>query len=76
MGSTKPVRDRAVVIDESLETMRRWGVRLIVFAISLVILGWIVSRSWVVLYPISIALIVSTVLSPPVSWLRRKGWPS
>ncbi|MGH3424967.1 MAG: AI-2E family transporter, partial [Nocardioidaceae bacterium] len=41
-----------------------------------VVLGWIISEAWVILFPIILALIVTTVLGPPAGWLRKHGWPS
>ena len=46
--------------------MQRWGLRLIVIAASVFVLGWIVGQLWVIIFPIALALIVSTVLQPPV----------
>lgn len=76
MSSSRRVRDRAVVIDESFATLQRWGLRIIVVAAALFLLGWVVAHLWVVFFPLSIALLVSTVLSPPVTWLRRHKVPS
>ncbi|MBC7631989.1 MAG: AI-2E family transporter [Flavobacterium sp.] len=56
--------------------MQRWGIRIIVIALAAVILGLAIGKAWIVLYPVSLALIVSTVLAPPAAWLRSKGWPS
>ena len=75
MAENKQIRDRAVVIDDGFAGMQRWGIRLIVIAASLVIIGWAVGAIWTVLFPVAMALIVSTVLGPPVAWLRHKGWP-
>ncbi|MCX6406386.1 MAG: AI-2E family transporter [Propionibacteriales bacterium] len=74
--STPRVRDRAVVIDEAFATMQRWGLRVVVVAAALFVLGWVVGSLWMVFFPLSIALLVATVLSPPVSWLRRHKVPS
>lgn len=76
MAEKKQIRDRAVVIDDGFAGMTRWGIRLIVIAASLVIIGWTIGHLWMVLFPVAMALIVSTVLGPPVAWLRHKGWPS
>lgn len=74
--SSPRVRDRAVVIDESFAVMQRWGLRIVVVAAALWLLGWVVGALWMVFFPLSIALLVATVLSPPVSWLRRHKVPS
>jgi predicted PurR-regulated permease PerM len=68
-------RDRATVIDDGLAGVQRWAWRIIVIAAACVVLGWVVGKIWMVLLPVTLALIVSTVLGPPAAWLRSKGWP-
>ncbi|MGA8851798.1 MAG: AI-2E family transporter [Aeromicrobium sp.] len=74
--SEKKVRDRAVVIDDGFAGMQRWGLRIIVIAAAAVVIGWIIGQMWVILFPVTMALIVTSLLQPPVAWLRSKGWPS
>lgn len=38
-------------------------------------LSWIVGKTWVIILPVVLALILCTVLWPPVRWLRDKGVP-
>ena len=68
-------RDRAAVIDDAFAGMQRWGLRLVVIAASVFVLGWVVGELWVVIFPIMLALIVSTVLVPVVTWLRDRKVP-
>ncbi len=74
--SEKNVRDRAVVIDQGAAGMQRWAIRIVVVAAAALVLGWIIGQLWVVVFPVAMALVVSSLLQPPVAWLRRKGWPS
>ena len=76
MNENKRVRDRGDAIDDAFGGMLRWGIRIVVIAAAAVVIGWIIGKAWVVLFPVAMALIVSTVLAPPVTWLRKKGWPS
>ena len=76
MNENENVRDRGVVIDDAFAGMLRWGIRIVVIAAAAVVIGWIIGKAWIVLFPVAMALIVSTVLAPPVTWLRKKGWPS
>ncbi|KQX71753.1 MULTISPECIES: AI-2E family transporter [Aeromicrobium] len=76
MAEQRSIRDRGVVIDDAFAGLQRWGLRIIVIAAAAYIAGWGIGHIWVVLFPASIALIVATVLSPPVSWMRRKGLPA
>ena len=72
----RPTRDRAAVIDDAFGGLQRWSIRLIVIAAALFVLGWIVGHLWVVIFPVAIALIISTVLEPPSSWLRERRVPA
>lgn len=72
----KQVRDRAVVIDEAFGNMQRWGLRIVIIAAAAWVIGWGIGAIWVVIFPVSLALIVTTVLGPPAAWLRSKGWPA
>jgi predicted PurR-regulated permease PerM len=69
------VTDRAVVIDRGFASLQRWGLRIVVIAAALYVLGWVVGHTWMVWYPVALALVVATVLGPPVAWLRRRGVP-
>jgi predicted PurR-regulated permease PerM len=69
-------RDRGDVIDDAFGGLQRWGLRLIVIAAAVFVLGWIVGQLWVVVFPVVLALIVSTILAPPASWLHGRGFPS
>lgn len=76
MSEKNKIRDRAVVIDDGFAGMQRWGLRIIVIAGAALVVGWIIGQLWVVLFPVTMALIVTSLLQPPVAWLRGKGWPS
>ena len=73
---TDKIRDRAVVIDGAFGSMQRWSLRIVSIAAAAFVIGWAIGHFWMVLFPVSMALIVSTVLAPPVSFLRRRGFPS
>ena len=76
MADNNRIRDRGVVIDDAFAGLQRWGLRVVVIAAAAYIIGWGIGHVWMVLFPISMALIISTVLSPPATWLRSKGWPA
>lgn len=76
MAEEKRIRDRGVVIDEGLGVLQKWGWRIIVIAAAGLVLGWVIGHTWVVIFPVAMALIVTTILGPPAAWLRSKGWPS
>ncbi len=72
----RPLRDRAAVIDDAFAGVQRWGIRIVVIAAAVFVLGWIVGQLWVVVFPVALALIVTTVLEPPASWLRGRRVPA
>ena len=49
--------------------------QLILIVIALVILGYVLGKLWVVLLPVVLGLLFTTVLWPPTRFLRRHGWP-
>ena len=74
--TNRTAHDRAAVIDDAFGGLQRWGIRLIVIAAAVFVLGWIVGQLWVVIFPVALALIVSTVLEPPAAWLRERRVPA
>jgi predicted PurR-regulated permease PerM len=76
VADNNQIRDRAVVIDDGLAHLQKWGLRIIVIGVAAWVLGWGIGHIWMVLYPVALALIVTTVLGPPAAWLRSKGWPA
>jgi len=68
--------DRGRVIGAAMLQCSRWAGRFIIVAVATAIVFWLLSKLWVGLLPVLLALIVSTVLAPGVSWLRRKGLPA
>jgi len=69
-------RDRAAVIEDGFAGLQRWGLRIVLIAAGVFVLGWIIGKLWVVIFPLVLALIVSTVLQPGAGWLRRHKVPS
>lgn len=64
---------RGKVIGQGTEWLSKHSLRLILIAGGAWVLAWIVGKTWVILLPVLLAIIVCTVLWPPVSWLRKKG---
>jgi len=76
VSDDKQIRDRAAVIDDAFGGMQRWALRIVAIAAAVFVLGWVIGHLWVIAFPVAMALIVTTVLEPPASWLRRKGAPA
>ena len=74
-ASPRPVKDRAVVIDRGFAVFQRWALRAVVIAAAAYVLGWAIGRTWMIWFPVALALVIATVLAPPVTWLRRRRVP-
>ncbi|WP_293780741.1 AI-2E family transporter [uncultured Aeromicrobium sp.] len=70
------IRDRGRVIDEGFGHLQRWGLRVVVIAAALYVLGWVVGRTWMIWFPVCLALLIATVLEPPARTLKRIGFPN
>ncbi|KUI31615.1 hypothetical protein AU196_10695 [Mycobacterium sp. IS-1742] len=76
MSDDKPaVRDRGSVYGSHLRSTAVVAVQFIAVAAALWVLAWVVGKTWVILLPVALALVLCTVLWPPVRWLRDKGVP-
>lgn len=51
----------------------RWSLRLAAVALGAVLLGFVIKYAWVVIFPVLMALILCTVLSPVARLLRTKA---
>lgn len=67
--------DRGVIIGQGLAEVSRWCLRILVIGLAVALLMWLLSKVWVGVFPVILALIVTTVLWPPTSWLRSRGVP-
>ena len=67
----RPLPDSGARIARGVESTSRWTLRLIVLAVGLALLGWLIGQFWTVVLPILLALLLSSILWPPVKWLRR-----
>lgn len=73
---TQPQRkDRSTIISSDGKTAARWSLRFILIVAALALLGKILSYAWVILLPIIMAIIVSTVLWPSTRFLRNHRFP-
>lgn len=78
--TSKPVKgefiDRAAILGQDGRWLAGWALRFIILAVACFILWKGLGQVWTGLLPILLAILVSTVLWPPVKWLRSKKWPS
>lgn len=59
-----------------LEASAAVGWRLLVVAASLALLTYILVKLRLIVVPVIVALLLSTLLVPPARWLERRGWPA
>ncbi len=68
--------DRGMLILEGLRGAAAWAWRFLLVIAAVFVLGWILGKLWVGVLPLILALIVSTVLYPPVRFLKKHRWPN
>jgi predicted PurR-regulated permease PerM len=56
--------------------LSRIALNVILIAGAVAVVAWLVVQLRLVVVPLLVALLVATLLAPPVEWLRRRGWPS
>ena len=66
---------RGSVYARHLRSAAVTGVEIVAVAAALWLVGWLIGELWVILLPVVLAIIVCTVLWPPVRWLRSRGVP-
>ncbi len=70
-----PRRTRSEVYGAAGQWLAMWSLRVVAIAAMLFVLTWVIGEFWSILLPIFLAVLVCTVLWPPVRWLRGKGLP-
>lgn len=66
--------DRSMIIGIGVRGLSTWLLRFLIIGVGVSAILWLLSRVWVGVLPVVLALIVSSVLWPVVAWLRRHGW--
>lgn len=72
---TPSVAPRGTVIGNGLTWLAAWSLRVALIAVGLVIAGYVIGMFWVVLWPVVLAILFTTVLRPPAAWLIRRKVP-
>ncbi|WP_374112291.1 AI-2E family transporter [Rhodococcus sp. CH91] len=72
----KPGRpDRAKLLGAGGIWLAKWSACLVVIAAGAVVLGWIIAKMWVIVLPVALAIVVSTILWPPTRGMTKRGVP-
>lgn len=69
------LRDRGEVIGAGGLWLAKWSLCLAAIALGAIVVGWILEKLWVVVLPVLLAIVVSTVLWPPTRALTKRGVP-
>ncbi|WP_199443745.1 AI-2E family transporter [Umezawaea beigongshangensis] len=67
--------DRGQAIGHGVSWLARWSARVALAAIGFVMVWWIIGKLWVVVMPVLLGLLITTVLWPPARWMRARGVP-
>jgi predicted PurR-regulated permease PerM len=70
-----PGPDRAQRMQAATRRVAIASTQLPLISAALVVIGWILGQLWVVLLPVVLGLLFSTVLWPSTRFLRHHGWP-
>ncbi len=70
-----PRRGRGTAIGEGVTWAARWSLRLLLVSAGAWLIWMVIGLLWSVIFPVILAVIVSTVLWPPVGWLRKHHFP-
>ncbi|MGU3500087.1 AI-2E family transporter [Mycobacterium sp. C31M] len=66
---------RGSVFGAHLRSAATVSIQIVAVAAGLWIFSWVVGEAWVIILPVALAVVLCTVLWPPVRWLRSKGMP-
>lgn len=64
--------DVTVTVPRAIRVSAAWSWRVLLVAVALAALFWLLTVLKTVVVPVAIALLVTTVLTPPVTWLQRR----
>ncbi|MCD2141375.1 AI-2E family transporter, partial [Rhodococcus pyridinivorans] len=71
--SAKP--DRGSLLGTGGIWLAKWSACLVVIAAGAVVIGWIIEKTWVIVLPVALAIVVSTILWPPTRFMTKRGVP-
>lgn len=66
--------DRSIIIAAGIKTLAQWCLRLLIISAAAFVCWYLMKQLWKGILPITLALIVCTVLWPPVAALRKIGF--
>ncbi len=70
-----PSDERGPKLQKGIRTLAVFSAELLLIVLAIYVLGEVLGALWVVLLPVVLGLLITTVLWPPTRFLRRHGWP-
>ncbi|HEX2075710.1 MAG TPA: AI-2E family transporter [Geodermatophilus sp.] len=70
-----PAAGRGPRLRSATRTLAIVSAEMLLIVAGLVVVGYVLGRLWVILLPIVLGLLITTVLWPPTRFLRAHGWP-
>ncbi|WP_394620472.1 AI-2E family transporter [Lentzea sp. JNUCC 0626] len=65
--------DKGEAIGHGVSWLARWSLRAALAALGFWMVFWLVGQLWVVVMPVLLGLLITTVLWPPARWMMSKG---
>jgi predicted PurR-regulated permease PerM len=65
--------DKGEAIGHGVSWLARWSLRVALAALGFWMVVWVIGQLWVVVMPVLLGLLITTVLWPPARWLMSKG---
>lgn len=72
IDSTPGPASREQVIGEGITWLSRWTLRWVVLGVGAVLIGYAIQQMWIILLPLLLAMVLTTVLQFPAEWLERR----
>lgn len=72
-GTRTGAHDRGVVIGRGMMWLAKWALCFVAIAAGVLVVGFVLARLWVIVFPVLLATVVATVLWPPTRGLMRLG---
>ncbi|MFD3507717.1 AI-2E family transporter [Nocardia sp. NPDC058666] len=74
-SKTEPRRDRGDVIGGGVLWLAKWSLCIVAIAAGAWVLGTIIGQLWVIILPVALAVVVTTILWPLTRWLTGRKVP-
>ena len=71
-----PTTTRGERVRAAARALATASAQLLLIVAAVVVIGYVLGKLWVILLPIVLGLLITTVLWPPTRFLRNHGWPS